>query len=136
MVFRSKFSSFEKRKRYGKIINIGSRAILGRVGRTVFAATKAGLTGMTKTWALELAPYNINVNCVAPGPIDTELFKMGNPENSEKTKAIIESIPLKRMGKPEDVANLISFLSSDEASFIAGQIIFICGGLSVGISYY
>jgi NAD(P)-dependent dehydrogenase (short-subunit alcohol dehydrogenase family) len=125
-----------KKNRYGKIVNIGSRASLGKEERTVYSATKAGLIGVTRTWALELARYNINVNCIGPGPIATELFKANNPEGSEKTRAIINGIPLKRMGQPEDVANLAFFLASDEASFITGQAIFICGGLTVGLAHY
>jgi NAD(P)-dependent dehydrogenase (short-subunit alcohol dehydrogenase family) len=125
-----------RKNRYGKIINIGSRASLGKTDRTVYAATKAGLIGVTRTWALELAPYNINVNYVGPGPIATEMFKSVNPPESEKTKAIIRGIPLRRMGQPEDVANLIAFLGSDEASFITGQAIFICGGITVGLAHY
>jgi len=125
-----------KKNKYGKIVNIGSRASLGKSDRTVYAATKAGLIGVTRTWALELAPHNINVNYVGPGPIATELFKSVNPERSEKTKAIISAIPLQRMGQPQDVANLISFLASDEASFITGQAIFICGGITVGLAHY
>jgi NAD(P)-dependent dehydrogenase (short-subunit alcohol dehydrogenase family) len=125
-----------KKNRYGKIVNIGSRVSLGKQGRTVYAATKAGLIGMTRTWALELAQYNINVNYIGPGMIATEMFKQANPENSEKTVMLINSIPLKRMGTPEEVANLISFLSSDEASFITGQTIFICGGMTVGAAQY
>lgn len=125
-----------KKNRYGKIINIGSRASLGKEERTVYSATKAGLIGLTRTWALELAPYNINVNYVGPGPIATELFKASNPPDSPRTQAIIRSIPLQRMGEPADVANLISFLASDEASFITGQVIFICGGLTVGAVHY
>ena len=88
---------------------------------------------MTKTWALELGQYSINVNYIGPGPINTELFSLSNPKESENTKAIINNIPLKRMGLPEDVANLICFLASDEASFITGQTIFVCGGLTIGI---
>lgn len=125
-----------KKKCYGKIVNIGSRASLGKLDRTVYAASKAGLIGMTRTWALELAPYGINVNYIGPGPIATDLFKLVNPENSERTKAIINAIPLKRMGTPKDVANVISFFVSDEASFITGQTIFVCGGLTVGLAHY
>jgi NAD(P)-dependent dehydrogenase (short-subunit alcohol dehydrogenase family) len=121
-----------KKKKYGQINNIASRAILGKWDRTVYGATKAGIVGMTRTWALELAPFNINVNAIGPGPIATELFELANPECSEKTKAIINGVPLKRMGRPEDVANLISFLASDEASFITGQTIFVCGGITIG----
>jgi len=125
-----------KKNRYGKIINIGSRASLGKELRTVYSATKAGLIGVTRTWALELGQYNINVNYIGPGPIATELFKSANPENSPKTRAVLNGIPLKRIGQPEDVANLVSFLASDEASFITGQAIFICGGLTVGMIHY
>ena len=125
-----------KQQRYGKIINIGSRASLGKEFRTVYGATKAALIGVTRTWALELAQHNINVNCIGPGPIATEMFTVANPADSPKTKAIIDGIPLRRMGQPEDVANLISFLASDESSFITGQAIFICGGLTVGLVHY
>jgi NAD(P)-dependent dehydrogenase (short-subunit alcohol dehydrogenase family) len=125
-----------KKNRYGKIINIGSRASLGKELRTVYSATKAGLIGVTRTWALELGRYNINVNYIGPGPIATDLFKSVNPENSPKTRAVLNGIPLKRIGEPGDVANLVSFLASDEASFITGQAIFICGGLTVGMIHY
>jgi 3-oxoacyl-[acyl-carrier protein] reductase len=125
-----------KKNRYGKIVSIGSRASLGKSERTVYSATKAGLIGLTRTWALELGQHNININYVGPGPIATELFKANNPEDSPKTKAILNAIPLKRMGQPEDVANLVSFLASDEASFITGQSIFICGGITVGLAHF
>jgi NAD(P)-dependent dehydrogenase (short-subunit alcohol dehydrogenase family) len=125
-----------KKQRYGKIINIGSRASLGKELRTVYGATKSALIGVTRTWALELGQHNINVNYIGPGPIATELFTGANPPDSPRTKAIIDGVPLKRMGQPEDVANLISFLASDEASFVTGQTIFICGGLSVGVAHY
>jgi len=125
-----------KKNGYGKIVNIGSRVSLGKPSRTVYGATKAGIIGMTRTWALELAQHGINVNYIGPGMIATEMFRRVNPENSEKTAALIDSIPLKRMGNPEDVANLIRFLASDEASFITGQTIFICGGMTVGIAHF
>jgi len=76
------------------------------------------------------------VNYIGPGAIATEMFMANNPEDSPKTKAIIDGIPLRKMGQPEDVANLISFLASDESSFITGQAIFICGGLTVGLVHY
>jgi 3-oxoacyl-[acyl-carrier protein] reductase len=125
-----------KKNRYGKIVNMSSRASLGKEERTVYGATKAGLIGLTRTWALELAPYNINVNSIGPGPIATELFMAANPKDSPKTRAIIDGVPLKRMGQPEDVANLVAFLASDEASFITGQTVFICGGITVGLVHY
>lgn len=123
-----------KESHCGKIVNISSRSSLGILDRTVYGATKAGIIGMTRVWALELAPFQINVNCVAPGPVATEHFKRFNPEESQRTKRLIQSIPLRRMGTPEDVANLISFLASEEASWITGQTIFICGGLTVGMA--
>ncbi len=127
---------FMKKVRYGKIINISSRTSLGKELRTVYGATKAALIGVTRTWALELAPFNINVNAIAPGPIATELFTAANPADSPRTQAIINEIPLKRIGQPEDVANLAAFLASGESSFITGQVIFLCGGLTVGLAHY
>ncbi len=125
-----------KERRYGKIVNISSRASLGKEVRTVYSATKAALIGLTRTWALELAQYNINVNAIGPGPIATAMFKVANPDESPRTKAILNAVPLRRMGQPEDVANLVSFLASDESSFITGQVIFICGGITVGLAHY
>jgi 3-oxoacyl-[acyl-carrier protein] reductase len=120
-----------KGKRSGSIINIGSRASLGKHDRTVYSATKSGLIGMTRTWALELAPFNINVNYLGPGLIATDLFRSVNPSDSEKTKRLISAIPLHRLGEPKDLASVISFFASDEASYVTGQTLFICGGLSI-----
>ena len=125
-----------KERHYGKIVSIGSRAGLGKVDRTVYSTTKAGLIGLTRTLALELAPHNINVNNVAPGPTATELFNAANPPGSPEAEALLKSIPLGRVGQPEDVANLVAFLASDEAGFITGQTVFICGGLTIGRVYY
>lgn len=125
-----------KKQRSGKIVNISSRASLGKLDRTVYSATKAGLIGMARTWALELAPYGITVNNVAPGPIATELFTRANPPGAPKTEAILRSVPLGRMGTPEDVANAVAFFASEEAGFITGQTLFVCGGITVGSSYF
>jgi NAD(P)-dependent dehydrogenase (short-subunit alcohol dehydrogenase family) len=119
--------------RFGRIINISSRAALGKELRTVYSATKAGLLGMTRTWALELAPYGVTVNAIGPGPIATELFKSGNPPESPKTKKILESIPVKRMGEPEDIAHAVASLLDDRAGFITGQVLYVCGGMTVGL---
>ncbi|HSR11222.1 MAG TPA: SDR family oxidoreductase, partial [Thermodesulfobacteriota bacterium] len=92
--------------------------------------------GITRTWALELAQHNINVNYIGPGPIATELFTAANPADSPRTKAIIEGVPLKRVGQPEDIANVATFLCSEESSYMTGQVLFVCGGLTVGVAHY
>jgi 3-oxoacyl-[acyl-carrier protein] reductase len=117
---------------HGRIVNITSRAALGKELRTAYSAAKAGIIGLTRSWALELAPYGITVNAVGPGPIETELFRSANPPDSPRTAAILAGIPLKRMGQPGDVAHAIEFFLSDGASYVTGQTLFVCGGLSVG----
>ncbi|MDX2205320.1 MAG: SDR family oxidoreductase [Hyphomicrobiaceae bacterium] len=118
----------------GRIVNITSRAALGKELRTAYAAAKAGVLGLTRTWALELAGAGITVNAVGPGPIETELFRSSNPPDSPRTKAILEGIPLRRLGTPADVAHAVGFFLSEEASFVTGQTLFVCGGLTAGIS--
>lgn len=127
------FSGMRKAK-FGRIVSIASRAALGKEERTVYAGSKAGLIGMTKTWALEMAQYGITVNAIGPGPIATELFTSGNPSDSPKTIKILQSIPVKRMGQPEDVAHAVASLLDDRAGFITGQIHYVCGGMTVGLS--
>ena len=117
-------------QKYGKIVNLASVAWLGNIGQTNYSASKAGVVGMTHTWALELAKYNINVNAIAPGLIESVLTKQIPPELREK---FIQKIPLRRIGDPNDIANLITFLVSDDAAYITGQCIQIDGGLGVGI---
>jgi len=121
---------FMKQRRYGRIVNIGSRAALGKQDRTVYSATKAGLLGLTRTWALELAPFGITVNWIGPGLIETELGRAVNPDG-ERTRRLVAAIPLQRVGEPEDVANAVAFFASDDASFVTGQTLFVCGGLSI-----
>jgi 3-oxoacyl-[acyl-carrier protein] reductase len=117
----------------GRIVNISSRAALGKELRTAYAATKAGLIGMTKTWALELAAHGITVNAIGPGPIGTELFHDVNPPGSPKTKAIIDGVPVKRLGTPEDIAHAAAFLLDERAGFVTGQVVYVCGGMTVGL---
>lgn len=120
-----------KKQKSGRIINIGSRAMYGSKDRTAYAAAKSALVGCTRTWALELAEYGITVNCVAPGPIETELFRKTRAKGSDAEKALLAKIPLGRIGTPEDVANAVSFLLSDNSSFITGQVISVDGGGSL-----
>jgi NAD(P)-dependent dehydrogenase (short-subunit alcohol dehydrogenase family) len=121
-----------KRKGRGAIVNIASRAALGMVKRTAYAGAKSGLIGFTRTWALELGPYGITVNAVAPGPVLTELYKNNNPMDEETARRFVERIPLRRMGSPEDIAGSIAYFLSDDARFVTGQVLYVCGGLSVG----
>lgn len=119
---------------HGRIVTISSRAALGKELRTAYAATKAGVIGMTRTWALELAPFGITVNAVGPGPIETELFKRANPHNSPRTQAIIQGVPVKRLGQPEDIAHAVDFFLSEGAGFVTGQVLYVCGGMTVGVA--
>ena len=116
-----------KSQRYGKIVNISS--IAGKMGDITsapgYGPSKAGIDALTKTLARQLAQYGINVNAVAPHAIETE---MSAQWSDERRKEIITSIPLGRLGKPEDVANAVLFLASDEASFITGEILDVNGG--------
>jgi 3-oxoacyl-[acyl-carrier protein] reductase len=122
-----------KHSGFGRIVLISSRAALGAQTRTAYSATKAGIIGMGRTWALELAPHGITVNMVAPGPIQgTQMFHEIVPAGSEREAALAAAIPMKRLGRPEDVANAVLFFASNEASFVTGQVLYVCGGASVG----
>jgi NAD(P)-dependent dehydrogenase (short-subunit alcohol dehydrogenase family) len=116
----------------GRIVLNTSRVVLGKEARTIYSATKGALQSMARTWALELAEHNITVNCVAPGPIATSAFWQNNPPDSERARRIVENIPLKRMGQPEDVAQAVSFYCDERSGFITGQTLFVCGGVTVG----
>jgi 3-oxoacyl-[acyl-carrier protein] reductase len=116
----------------GKIVFISSTSALGNRGQTNYSTAKAGLQGMTKTLAIELGPFNINVNCVAPGFIETAMTeqtaeRMGVPFDQFK-EAVAAQTPLRRVGTPEDVAGTIAFLCSEDASYVSGQVIYVAGG--------
>jgi 3-oxoacyl-[acyl-carrier protein] reductase len=116
----------------GKMVLISSTSALGNRGQTNYSTAKAGLQGMTKTLAIELGPYNVNVNCVAPGFIATAMTqqtadRMGVPFDTFR-EAVSEGVPLRRVGEPDDVAGTIAYLCSDDASYVSGQVIYIRGG--------
>jgi 3-oxoacyl-[acyl-carrier protein] reductase len=112
-------------KAYGRIVNISSTSAFGNAGQTNYAASKAGLIGFTKTLAKEGGPKNIIVNCIAPGFIDTDMFQ----EVPEDIIAdYMKMIPMRRLGQPDEIASVVSFLSSDDASFLSGQCIIVSGG--------
>lgn len=119
--------SYMMKARSGRIINISSVVgVAGNAGQANYAASKAGIIGFTKSLAKEVASRNILVNAVAPGFIETNMTDILKEEVKEE---IAKSIPLKRMGKAEDVANLVSFLASEESSYITGQVIHVDGGM-------
>jgi 3-oxoacyl-[acyl-carrier protein] reductase len=122
-----------KARAFGRIILITSRAALGLQTRTSYSATKSGMMGMARTWALELGEYGITVNTVAPGPIAaTEMFHKVIPEGSPKLDELAAGIPVKRLGMPDDVARAVSFFNHPDNSFVTGQTLMVCGGASLG----
>ena len=118
---------------FGRIVLISSRAALGLQARSAYAASKAGMIGLARTWALELAAFGITVNVVAPGPIaGTKMFHDVMSAGSEREAKLAVGIPVGRLGRPADVARAVLFFAAPDSSFITGQTLFVCGGSSIG----
>ncbi len=120
-----------RERRFGRIVNVSSRAILGKTERIAYVSSKGGLAALTRSLCLEVAGDGITVNTVAPGPVGTALFDNGHPLGSEKRAKVIASVPVKRIGTPLDVARSVAFFLSPDSGFITGQTLFVCGGVSV-----
>jgi 3-oxoacyl-[acyl-carrier protein] reductase len=120
------------RQRYGKMVFLSSTSALGNRGQTNYATAKAGLQGMAKTLAIELGQFNVTVNAVAPGFIETRMTRAvaerTGVDYEQLKRDVAASTPMRRIGQPEDVANVIAFLCSDEAAYVSGQVIYVAGG--------
>ena len=123
-----------KEAHFGRIVNMSSRAALGKDLRTAYSATKAGLIGMTRVWALELGQFGITANAIGPGPIRTALFDKANPPDAPRTQKIIQAVPVKRVGTPDDVAHAVAYMLDERSGFVTGQVLYVCGGMTVGVA--
>jgi 3-oxoacyl-[acyl-carrier protein] reductase len=121
-----------RQAKYGRIVNIGSRAALGREARIVYGGSKAAVASMTRSLALEVASEGITVNCVAPGPVETELFQVNHPHGSAARQKIAGAIPMQRIGTTKEVAAACAYFLSEDAAYTTGQVLYVCGALSVG----
>jgi 3-oxoacyl-[acyl-carrier protein] reductase len=117
---------------FGRIVFVSSRASMGMPTRSAYSATKAGVHGLARTWALELASSGITVNVVAPGPVLTDNFWGIVPKGSELQDRIARNVPVGRLGSREDIAHAIAFFLDEHSGFITGQVLYVCGGASLG----
>jgi 3-oxoacyl-[acyl-carrier protein] reductase len=125
-----------RRQRFGRIVLVSSRAALGLATRTAYSATKAGMFGMARTWALELGADGITANVVAPGPVATDMFHEVIPREQAALDATAAKIPVGRVGVPDDVARAVMFFVAPENGFVTGQSLYVCGGTSIGSITY
>jgi len=125
-----------RRQHFGRIVLVSSRAALGLATRTAYSATKAGMFGMARTWALELGGQGITANVVAPGPVVTDMFHEVIPREPAAVDATASRIPVGRVGVPDDVARAVMFFVAPENGFVTGQSLYVCGGTSIGSITY
>jgi 3-oxoacyl-[acyl-carrier protein] reductase len=119
-----------KARRFGRVVNMSSRSILGKKARTVYSGTKAALVAFTRSWALELGEHGITVNAISPGPVLTELFRKNNPP--EIAQKLIGLSVVGRAGTPDDIARAAMFFISPDNGYVTGQVLHVCGGSSLG----
>lgn len=124
--------SYMVEAKFGRIVSMSSTSALGNRGQTNYSAAKAGIQGMTKTWSIELGKFGVTANAIAPGLIETDMTKstaerMG-VDYEDFTKAAVQQIPVARTGQPADIAHTASFLASEGAGFVSGQVIYVAGG--------
>jgi 3-oxoacyl-[acyl-carrier protein] reductase len=123
-----------KERKFGRIVHMASRAMMGKEERTAYGAAKAGLVSLARNWGLELGPYGITVNTISPGPVQTALFLRNHPPGSKAYQELVDAMPVRRLGVPEDIARTVAFLVHDDAGFITGQLLHVCGGMTIGAS--
>lgn len=117
-------------QKYGRIVNISSRMWMGGIGQSSYSAAKGGVVSLTRTCAMELIEHGVTVNCIAPGAIASTVFDVMSPERQEQilSRQFVPGV----IGRPEDVANAVAFFASDDAGYITGQVLHVCGGKSLG----
>lgn len=120
-----------KQRRWGRIVNMASRAAFGVKGLGNYAAAKSALLGLTKTWALELAEFGVTVNTISPGAVETDMFRQKRPVGSEAEAKTLATIPMKRIAEPKEIAAAVAFFLSENAGFITGQTLCVDGGSSI-----
>lgn len=135
MILTQAFVPSMRKKGFGRVVFVSSRASMGVPSRTAYSASKAAIHGMARTWAQELGPDGITVNVVAPGPVLTDNFWGIIPRDSERQQRLADQLPVRRIGRVEDVSRAVMFFAEPEAGYVTGQVLFVCGGSSLnGIS--
>lgn len=132
MILTQAFVPSMRKSGFGRVVFVSSRASMGVPSRTAYSATKAAIHGMARTWAQELGPDGITVNVVAPGPILTDNFWGIIPKGSERQQRLADQLPVRRLGTVEDVSRAVMFFAEPEAGYVTGQVLFVCGGSSLG----